>query len=452
MNRYRTYMDRIHAPARLRTRVLEDVSAGGRPRRPPRRALTGVLAAACFALAFFGAWQYWRAAETSPSPTAGVAATPAPVNTAPALDGADYTLVVADPFEGQPHTSPSISVVEFADCTDLNALSSSIALPQGHFREDMTAEEIIQALGGGDTVPWDLYWAGFGLTGQVIYDGQGQVWQAMIWGKRAADGAAFTLDLAPDQIPVRDVVYDVEPVDVEGLEVTAWYDHCDQDGDGTAEYICTVEFMHGAGVRFQVTAPDQESAAFLCDCLVSHAARTDGLFTVGHLVPDAIPQWRGEALTLEQARREELGGWLPLDGTIPAGFGFDNAWVELGQGRDWLHAYWCKGYDYIDVTVYRRTEGGYFPEADLSVDAVTAQALEALGSYVDDDAGDTPGWRWLSLTVAFTDDVRVNYSLKGVTPEQAAELITGGGLIREYTAYTQPVEPTPTPWQVYPLE
>ena len=54
--------------------------------------------------------------------------------------------------------------------------------------------------------------------------------------------------------------------------------------------------------------------------------------------------------------------------------------------------------------------------------------------------------------MAFTDDVRVNYSLKGVTPEQAAELITGGGLIREYTAYAQPAEPTPTPWQVYPLE
>ena len=212
-----------------------------------------------------------------------------------------------------------------------------------------------------------------------------------------------------------------------------------------------VEFMSGdTGVSFTCTGPDGDSLSWLTCVLVRYGTLAEPTFTTAPLTPDAIPEWRSEALTLDEARREELGGWLPPDGTIPAGFGFDNAWVELGQGRDWLHAFWCKGYDYIDVTVYRRTEGGRFPEADLSVDEVTAQALEALGSYVDDDAGDTAGWRWLSLTVAFTDDVRVNYSLKGVTPEQAAELITGGGLIREYTAYTQPVEPTP--WQVYPLE
>ena len=72
------------------------------------------------------------------------------------------------------------------------------------------------------------------------------------------------------------------------------------------------------------------------------------------------------------------------------------------------------------------------------------EALEALGNYVDDDAGDTPGWRWLSLTVAFTDDVRVKYSLKGVTPEQAAALITGGGQIKEYNVDIAYVEPGTT--------
>ena len=75
------------------------------------------------------------------------------------------------------------------------------------------------------------------------------------------------------------------------------------------------------------------------------------------------------------------------------------------------------------------------------MDQVTAEALEELGSYVDDDAGDAPGWRWLSLTVAFTDQVRVNYSLKGVTPEQAAALITGGGQIAEYNVDIVRVEP-----------
>ena len=46
--------------------------------------------------------------------------------------------------------------------------------------------------------------------------------------------------------------------------------------------------------------------------------------------------------------------------------------------------------------------------------------------------------------MAFTDDVRVNYSLKGVTPEQAAALITGGGQIKEYNWDITYVEPGTT--------
>lgn len=441
MNRYRTYMDRIHAPARLRTRVLEDVSAGGRPRRAPRRALTGALAAACFALAFFGAWQYWRAAETSPSPTAGVAATPAPAETEPALDSRGYTLMVEDPFEGQTHSFFNVAGLTFPDCTGGYAVSGSIVPPAGYFAEYLTAEEIIAVLGGTDEVPWPLLWSGFGLSGEAVYDGEGNVWRAVIYGDSGE--TSFTLILSPGAIPVSDMMYEdavTEEYGDTGVPVTSWRTA------GVDRETYGAEFMSGdTGVSFTCTGPDGDSLSWLTCVLVRYGTLAEPTFTTAPLTPDAIPEWRGEALTLAEARREELGGWLPPDGTIPAGFGFDNAWVELGQGRDWLHAYWCKGYDYIDVTVYRRTEGGRFPEADLSVDEVTAQALEALGSYVDDDAGDTAGWRWLSLTVAFTGDVRVNYSLKGVTPEQAAELITGGGLLR-YDTYVETVEASPTPW------
>lgn len=441
MNRYRTYMDRIHAPARLRTRVLEDVSAGGRPRRAPRRALTGALAAACFALAFFGAWQYWRAAETSPSPTAGVAATPAPAETEPALDSRGYTLMVEDPFEGQTHSFFNVAGLTFPDCTGGYAVSGSIVPPAGYFAEYLTAEEIIAVLGGTDEVPWPLLWSGFGLSGEAVYDGEGNVWRAVIYGDSGE--TSFTLILSPGAIPVSDMLYEdavTEEYEGTGVAVTSW--RTTEEGRETYG----AEFMSGdTGVSFTCTGTEGDYLSWLACVLVRYGTLAEPTFTTASLTPDAIPDWRSEALTLEQARREELGGWLPPDGTIPAGFGFESARVELGQSRDYLSAYWYRGYDYIDVTVYRRTEGGYFPEADLTDGEVTAQALEALGSYVDDDAGDTPGWRWLSLTVAFTDDVRVNYSLKGVTPEQAAELITGGGLIRGYTAYTQPVEPTPTP-------
>ena len=160
--------------------------------------------------------------------------------------------------------------------------------------------------------------------------------------------------------------------------------------------------------------------------------------------PAPIPAWRSEALTLAEARREGLGGWLPLEETIPAGFDFDNAWVELGQGRDYLSAYWYKGYDYIDVTVYRRTEGGILPRGRPAGGSGHGGGPGGPGELCGQRRGDTPGWRWLSLTADFTDDVRVNYSLKGVTPEQAAAFITGGGLIKEYNWDIIYVEPGTT--------
>ena len=102
MNRYRSYMNRIHAPSGLRYRVLEAAERGQRPRRPAHRWIGAGALAACFALAFFGGWQAWRyAAHYQPDPTAGVADPPAVITPAPAET--EHTLVVEAPFDGQPH-------------------------------------------------------------------------------------------------------------------------------------------------------------------------------------------------------------------------------------------------------------------------------------------------------------------------------------------------------------
>ena len=60
MKHYRSYMDRITAPAGLRQRVLEAAEQGARPRRPARR-LTLRLAAlsACCVLAVAGGRLLW---------------------------------------------------------------------------------------------------------------------------------------------------------------------------------------------------------------------------------------------------------------------------------------------------------------------------------------------------------------------------------------------------------
>ena len=132
--------------------------------------------------------------------------TPGPATNTPSHDipgdnpGNDgYTLLVGDPFDGQPHSSPMIPALAYPDCTDSPAVAGNILLPAGHFTEDMTAQEIITALGGGDQVPWLLYWAGFGVDGSVLYDGEGAVWQATLTGAdTAGSGTTFTLALSPE--------------------------------------------------------------------------------------------------------------------------------------------------------------------------------------------------------------------------------------------------------------
>ena len=81
MKHYRSYMDRITAPAGLRQRVLEAAEQGARPRRPARR-LTLRLAAlsACCVLAVAGGRLLWlggSAPQPNPPPRHGAPPPPA---------------------------------------------------------------------------------------------------------------------------------------------------------------------------------------------------------------------------------------------------------------------------------------------------------------------------------------------------------------------------------------
>lgn len=430
MNHYRSYFNRVQVSEEQHQRLMEALGTGRRPRRTgfARPLRYGALAAGC-ALALLVGIGALRPADTphgsGVAPSSDSPAAPsAPASPTTPPEDNRYTLLVEDPFQGQAHGGPMISGVGFTDCTGAPSLSTDIALPGGSFTEAMTAEEIIQALGGGDAVPWPLYWVGFGLTGSVTYNGQGQVWEAVIQGERASDGATLTLTLAPDVIPVRDILFNVETVDFEGLEVTAWYQHYDRDGDGETEYVYTVEFIHGTGVRFQVISREEGTADWLCACLLSHAARTDGMFTTSHLIPDEIPPWRSESLTEAQAYEEELGSWLP---GAPAGFAFDSAHRELGQDGDWLTIRWLSGYDYVGVTVSRFPASVSPSAPDFKPEDITADALREWGRYVDNDAGDTAGWRYPAFTVHYDQEdgttIAVTYSIKGLDPEEAARLV-----------------------------
>ena len=429
MNRYRNYMDRISAPESLADRVLE----GKRPRRARPALAAGVLAACCL-VAAAGGWQLWQGRSLAgPDPTAGVAATPAVTQTIPERG---YALVVEDAFGGQPHSFPNVPGYDYhyPDCTGSDVVIGDYAYPEGWFMELLSAQEIINVLGGTDQVPWQLDWTGFGLGGMVIYDGEGNPWRIEIIGQRGED--TLYLELWPGREPFRDLVYDDASVEtVDGMKVTTYSLYYDRDGDDTKEYTYHADYFDGAiGVNFTCTSKDEGIAAWLTSLVVGHKGFTaDGLTTPAggqHMDLGTARLYGSGELTLGEAYQQELAAYLPDWKALPDGFAFESAHWHFDEVEDSLSILWCRGYDTVSVKAALLLDSNTGEQLDTDVlpDEITPQAMEQrFGRYVDDDLGDTPGWRYESFTVHYFRNgeptVAVTYSIKGLTPEEAAALV-----------------------------
>lgn len=429
MNRYRDYMNRIAAPAELADKVL----AGERPRRTRPALAVGALAACCL-VAAVGGWQLWQGRSLAePNPTAGVAATPAVTQTIPERG---YTLVVEDAFGGQPHSFPNVPGYDYhyPDCTGSEALAGDYAYPEGWFMELLSAQEIINVLGGTDAVPWTLDWTGFGLSGTVIYDGEGQPWRIEIIGQRGED--TLHLELWPGREPFIDLIYDGTAVtEVDGVEVTTYSLYYDRDGDDTKEYTYHADYFDGAiGVNFTCTSKDEGIAAWLTNLVVGHKGFTaEGLTTPAggqHMDLGTARLYGSGELTLGEAYQQELAAYLPDRSALPDGFTFESAHWHFDEVEDSLSILWCRGYDTVSVKAALLLDSNTGEQLDTDVlpDEITPQAMEQrFGRYVDDDLGDTPGWRYESFTVHYFRNgeptVAVTYSIKGLTPEEAAALV-----------------------------
>ena len=429
MNRYRNYMDRISAPESLADRVLE----GKRPRRARPALAAGVLAACCL-VAAAGGWQLWQGRSLAgPDSKAGVAATPAVTQTIPERG---YALVVEDAFGGQPHSFPNVPGYDYhyPDCTGSDVVIGDYAYPEGWFMELLSAQEIINVLGGTDQVPWQLDWTGFGLGGMVIYDGEGNPWRIEIIGQRGED--TLYLELWPGREPFRDLVYDDASVEtVDGMKVTTYSLYYDRDGDDTKEYTYHADYFDGAiGVDFTCTSKDQSAAARLASLVVGHKGFTaDGLTTPAggqHMDLGTARLYGSGELTLAQAYQQELAAYLPDWKALPDGFAFESAHWHFDEVEDSLSILWCRGYDTVSVKAALLLDSNTGEQLDTDVlpDEITPQAMEQrFGCYVDDDLGDTPGWRYESFTVHYFRNgeptVAVTYSIKGLDPEQAAAFV-----------------------------
>lgn len=290
MKHYRSYMDRITAPAGLRQRVLEAAEQGARPRRPARR-LTLRLAAlsACCVLAVAGGRLLWLGGSAPiPNPTAGMAATPAPASSTPAVE---YTLTIP------PGTGGSFwhvdRVVEATDCTGSTPLSLDYAWDSGSFVEPLSAEEISTALGGSETeLLWRLFCPGFGLDGTVRYSREGDVLLLTITGTGEAgtgEDASFTLELCPGQLPPSCTVYqEAVPQEYEGVSITKWLVRTEDEPE---RYLLGAELMAGdTGLRFTCRSESRDTAETLTDVLIGLGLDSDCVFTTDHLTLED-PVW-----------------------------------------------------------------------------------------------------------------------------------------------------------------
>lgn len=449
MKDYCAYMDSVSLSNEQRRQLLQKLK-----NRPSGKRHMWKLAplAACLAFVVAVSWAVW------PRVTPGQTPQPLPQEhaeaTQPAIPETDRTPADNEQDDQAFFWLMTESMV-FADATQEPEIAADIALPDGYFFEDMTEQQIARMLGSGDEISWVLGWDGYDVSGRITYGGDGSVFVVNLYGENP-DGLYFTMQLAPGALPPTCVVTnDKFMTSINGVETEAYY-HCyDCDGDDINEYVYQFSMLPGdVGVRFEAVSEDEDSANWLALQAANWCARwTDGL-TMEHLVPESIPEWRSDDLTSEQsARAEDLGAYLPQD--IPRGFVFEGAWRELGQGRDYLSAFWSSGMRDINVTVSRpeqapklmdpnrpewydvrlyeipwgesvpeeAKDAGFFSpvfdSSQLTADIVAARLYEV------EDAGDVDGYR-ISLGIWYEGaDVLVKLSAKGLAKAQAHALVIG---------------------------
>lgn len=460
MTAYQDYMDRQQISDRLHQQLLELPKQGrGHSRWQPWAAL-----AACFTLVLGLGLGLWTM-EGEPAPP----------------DGSYSYLLELDATEflvqGSGGTEqlmlPFVPWVGFPQTTNIMTQSKTrIALPEGAFSRPLTKEDVQKifwgpegkpesAEPGTDTgdLPWMLFWDGYTVKGNALYDGSGQLLWLNLFGEHPG-GGSFHLQLAPGDLPPTCVRYeDMGVTDVFGVPVSGWSLIYDRDGDGEEECVCTSQFMAGdVGVRFENTdSPFQydndkrSGAAFLNSLLVRHAlAKDTGLYLTHLMQTEDVPAWRSaEFNNLAQARQEaDFAHYLPRQEV--AGYHEFYGRLTYQEGNEhvlWVR--WSRGYDDVEVQVqlpegdavhqtvdagipasydtrlYSKPWGDSVPEEyrdsfyspDFHARDMSLEIIEARGT--DKDTGGTA----YRFGVLHENGVLVKYSCSGLTAAQVWQLV-----------------------------
>ncbi len=235
-------------------------------------------------------------------------------------------------------------------------MEGSIALPDGYFYKTMDEEEIasLWSADAQQVEEWGLF-AQMEVSGQIIYDGQGQPWEVRITAENESDGTYFIMRLSPGQLPPECMLYENgDAADmVYGTAVTGWRWQTREEEDGAGRWNYQLHFLHEGeetvGVRMEMLGWDAAALEAQLARVVYYSLHADVL-RLSQLATEEIPEWISEALD-ETAlyAQEEFEAYLPTK--LPKGYACTYGWRELGQGRDFVTAEWTRGDDYLSVSV-----------------------------------------------------------------------------------------------------
>lgn len=336
---------------------------------------------------------------------------------------------------------------------------------EGSFGRTLTQEQLFGLFwpdGDGEGIPWTLFWDGYTLNADAIYDKEGSLLWVTVVGSK--EDAHFSLQLAPDQLPPT-CVAGPEPTyyDYFDTEIAAWTSTGDWNNDGTQETKVTIQAVKdGIGVRFvnygQTDREGKDTALDFSTLFVNHTFAGEGIqFTLDHLRTAAdIPAWRADTFSsLEEARQEAaFAPYLPA--SAPAGYGEFEGTLSYQEGiKNTLFLRWSRGYSDVTVRVslpeggapegkpvdindraaydvrlysipwcdsvpeeYRDTvDNPIFRAQDMTREVVAAR------SHSYQDAGDIDGPR-IDFTIRYPDGTEATYTSKGLSEDALWAMIS----------------------------
>ncbi len=311
----------------------------------------------------------------------------------------------------------------------------------GSFRQELSEEDFQNLLGAG----YSAISKNHSVSGTSRFSGTGDLININFSCTNMTSGTETVIHIGKEP-EEPDYLYSENPKtsNVNGISVVSGF----WDNGNHTEYYSSFElgrisyFMWLQGDRSA-----EKEMTELVNLIISH-----GEADLSKIMPDYIPEWRDEELTLNEAKADETFGAL-VPSIIPNGFRFEASRRFLNQETNGLSLSFSDGnMGYLDIIIREfksddseriidpaRTEtydlslypvpraesvpselyfivnDPVFKIEDISLEIVNTRA------YTINDAGDTPGYRMRFSVLC--GDIVIGIRSKGAQPEEIYEML-----------------------------